>query len=281
MQQTARSDLTHLGVVAWALGVTFVLGAVGQQVLLLAPNAANDLIVLAGIQAVVYLAGCAFFSSRRPGRSFEDVFALRRVPLAFLVVAFLLGVGAHAPADKLNDVIFRYFPVKKDLSDALAAELLPHGATHAVLLALFVAGVGPFVEELFFRGALYTGLRTTASAASSVVTTGLMFTLIHLQPREWPPIFMLAACLGTVRALSGSIWPGVALHVAFNGSTLALAWLGPNVEAIWLSPAVVAASSAAALLLLALSAWLAQKSELAERARALDGAEPSSGGATP
>jgi membrane protease YdiL (CAAX protease family) len=279
--EPARSELTHFGVVAWVLGVTFVFGAVGQQLLFLAPDAANDLVVMAGTQLVVYLAGSALFSARRPGRSFEDVFALRRVPLGLLVAAFFLGLGVHAPADKLNDVIFKLFPLKKEVSDALASQLVPRGAVHAVMLAVLVAGAGPFCEELFFRGALYTGLRTTASAASSIVTTGLMFTLIHFEPREWLPIFLLAGCLGTVRALSGSIWPGVLLHAAFNGSTLALAWLGPKAEALWLSPPVVAASSLAALLLLALSVRLAQKSELVERARALDGAVPSSGGATP
>ncbi|HTQ06130.1 MAG TPA: type II CAAX endopeptidase family protein [Polyangiaceae bacterium] len=277
--QRARPDLTHFGVVAWVLGVTFVLGAVGQPLLFLASGAVNDLVVLVGAEAVVYLAGCALFSLRRPGRSFEDLFALRRVPVGLVVVAFLVGVFAHAPADKLGDLILKFFP-SKESSDALAAQLVPHGPVHAVLLALFIAGVGPFVEELFFRGALYTGLRTTAGAASSVVTTGLMFTLIHFQPREWLPIFLLATCLGIVRASSGSLWPGVALHAAFNGSSLALAWLGPSVEARWLSPSVVAASSAGALVLLALSVRLAQKSELAERARALDEAEPSSG-ATP
>ncbi len=277
----ARPNLTHFGAVAWALGVTFVFGTVGQQALVLAPNAADDLVVRAGIQAVVYLAGAALFSFRRPGRSFEEAFALRRVPAGLLVTALLLGLCAHAPADKLNDLIVQRFPMKKDLSEALANQLLPGAPAHAVLLAIFVAGVGPFVEELFFRGALYTGLRTTASALGAVVTTGLMFTLIHFEPRSWLPIFMLAACLGAVRALSGSIWPGVLLHAAFNGSSLVLAWLGPSAEARWLSPGVVAASSVSALLLLALFARLAQKSELAERARALDGAEPTSGGATP
>lgn len=279
--EPARRDLTHFGVVAWALGVTFVFGAVGQQLLLFAPKAGSDLVAMAGLELVVYLAGCALFSSRRPGRSFEELFGLRRVPVRLLVVAFLLGLSVHAPADKLNDVILKFFPLKKEVSDALADQILPRSLGRAVLLAIFVAGAGPFVEELFFRGALYTGLRTTASAASSVVTTGLMFTLIHFQPRSWLPIFLLAGCLGTVRALSGSLWPCVLLHAAFNGSTLALSWLGPSVEALWLSPAVVAVSSVAALLLLALLTRFAQKSELAERARALDGAEPSSGGATP
>jgi membrane protease YdiL (CAAX protease family) len=158
---------------------------------------------------------------------------------------------------------------------------MPRGVAHAVVLTLVVAAAGPFVEELLYRGALYTGLRTTASAPSAAMTTGLLFTLIHLEPRSWLPIFLLACCLGYVRALSGSLWPGVLLHGAFNGATLVFAWLGPKAEELSLSPAVVAGSASCALVLIVLSARLAQKNQLAERARALDGALPSSDGAIP
>jgi uncharacterized protein len=279
--QPARPDLTHSGVVAWSLGITLVSILVAQELFAFAPNAAHDLIILVGMQLPVYLAGCALFAARRPGRSFEELFGLRRAPVGLLVAGLLLGVSAHAPADKLQELIFHFFPLKKEVSEALANELLPRGIGHAIVLTLIVAALGPFVEELLFRGALYTGLRTTTGAASAAVTTGLMFTVIHMEPRGWLPIFLLAGCLGYLRALSGSIWPGVLLHGAFNASTLAISWLGSNVEALSLGPGFVAGSSVAALVLLAISARLAQKSEVAERARALDGAAPSSDGALP
>jgi membrane protease YdiL (CAAX protease family) len=279
--QPDRTDLTHGDVVAWALGVTLVCWIVAQQLFLAAPNAARDLVVLVGTQLPVYLAGCALFAARRPGKSFEELFALRRAPLGLLAAAFLLGLCVHAPAEKLNAFITNLFPMSHAQSEELAQKLLPHGIVHAAVLVVVVAAAGPFVEELLYRGALYTGLRTTASAPSAAMTTGLLFTLIHLEPRAWLPIFLLACCLGYVRALSGSLWPGVLLHAAFNASTLTLTWLGPKIEDFWLSPWFVAGSSVAALLLIVLSGRLAQKSDLAEKARALDGAVPSGDGATP
>jgi membrane protease YdiL (CAAX protease family) len=279
--QPARIDLTHGDVVAWALGVTVVCWIVAQQLFLAAPNAARDLVVLVGTELPVYLGGCALFAARRPGRTFEELFALRRAPPGLLVTAFLLGLAVHAPAEKLNTLMTKLFPLKKELAEELATQLLPHGVGHALVLVLVVAVAGPFVEELLYRGALYTGLRRTASAPSAAMTTGLLFTLIHLEPRSWLPIFLLACCLGYVRAASGSLWPGVLLHAAFNGSTLALTWIGPRAETLWLAPTFVAGSSVAALLLILLSARLAQRSDLAGRARALDAREPSSDGATP
>jgi len=278
--QPVRRHLTHIDVVAWALGVTLASVTVAQQLFIFAPNAAHDLVVLVGTQLPVYLAGCALFAARRPGRSFEELFALRRAPVALLFTAFLLGMCVHAPAERLNALITQFYPLRKEVAQALETELMPRGAAHAVVLTLVVAAAGPFVEELLYRGALYTGLRATASAPSAAMTTGLLFTLIHLEPRSWLPIFLLACCLGYVRALSGSLWPGVLLHGAFNGTTLVFAWLGPKAEELSLSPLVVAGSAVMAVILMALSARLAQKSRLAERARALDGPLPSSDGAT-
>lgn len=279
--QPARSDLTHGDVVAWALGVNVACWLVAGELFLAAPNAARDLVVLVGTELFVYLAGCALFAGRRPGRSFEELFALRRAPVALLVTSFFLGVSLHAPADKLNQLIEHVFPLKHEVTEELAARLLPHGVGHAVVLLFVIAAAGPFVEELLYRGALYTGLRTTASAPSAAMTTGLLFTLIHNEPRAWLPIFLLACCLGYVRALSGSLWPGVVVHGAFNASTLALAWIGPKAEDFSVSLWAVVGSTLAALVLLAISARLAQKSQIAERARALDGVVPSGDGATP
>jgi membrane protease YdiL (CAAX protease family) len=273
--------LTHGDVVAWALGVTVACWLVAGEIIVTAPNAAHDLVVLVGSEVLVYLAGCALFAGRRPGRSFDDLFALRRAPVALLVTAFFLGLSLQAPANQINQLIQQVFPLKHEIAEKLAAQLLPHGVGHAIVLMFVVAAAGPFVEELLYRGALYTGLRTTATAPSAAMTTGLLFTLIHFEPRSWLPIFLLACCLGYVRALSGSLWPAVVVHGAFNASSTVLAWMGPKADDFILSLPVVVGSTAAALLLLVISARLAQKSQIAERARALDGVVPSSDGATP
>lgn len=279
--QPVENDLTHVDVVAWSLGVTLASVTVAQQLFIFAPNAAHDLVVLVGTQLPVYLGACALFAARRPGRNFEELFGLRRAPVALLVTAFLLGIALHAPAERLNALITQRFPLPKEVMAALESELIPRNPVHAVVLALVVAVAGPFVEELLYRGALYTGLRRTATAQRAALTTGALFTVSHLELRSWLPIFLLACCLGFVRARSGSLWPGILLHGAFNGTTLALTWLGPKTEEASLSTAVVAGSAFGAVVLVLLSARLAQKSDLAGRARALDGIAPSGDGAIP
>jgi hypothetical protein len=48
----------------------------------------------------------------------------------------------------------------------------------------------------------------------------------HLDLRLFLPLLVAAAVLGQVREQSGSIWPGLALHAAFNASTLSFVFAG-------------------------------------------------------
>ncbi len=281
IKQPPGPDLTNGGAVGWALGVTLAWWITVQQVMLLAPKTSQDLVVLFGTQLVIYLGACALFAMRRPGRSFEELFALRRAPVALLVTGLLLGIALHAPAEGLNQLVSKFFPMPAQVSEELATRLVPRNTAHAVVLALIVAGLGPFVEELLYRGALFTGLRSGTNAVSATITTGLLFTLVHLEPRWWLPIFLMAVCLGYLRAQTGSLWPGVLLHGAFNGMTLAVTWGGPRAEKLAASSSVLIASCVLVVLLLFVSARLARRSALAERARALDGVQPTGDGAIP
>jgi membrane protease YdiL (CAAX protease family) len=281
MKDPRRPELTHGGAVVWALGVTLVWSMTVQQLLFFVPKAANDLVMLFGTELPIYLAACALFAMRRPGRTFEELFALRRASVAMLVTGLLLGLALHAPAERLNELIARFFPMRAEVTAELTSRLVPRGVAHAVTLAVIVAAVGPFVEELLFRGALFTGLRASTNAVSATITTGLLFTLVHLEPRWWLPIFMLAACIGYLRAQSGSLWPGVLMHGAFNGATLGLTWAGPRAERFVQSLPVLLGSLVLIAVLLSITARLARSSALAERARALDGVQPTGDGATP
>ncbi|HEV8548065.1 MAG TPA: CPBP family intramembrane glutamic endopeptidase [Polyangiaceae bacterium] len=265
-----KPDLTHGQAVAWSASVTLGFLIVAREVALAVPGLLHDLVLQVGVEIVVYLAACALFSARRPGRTFEDVFAFRRAPVLLLAAAGALGLALRAPADFVETWIQKQSPLPKGLEEEFAAMLVPHSALHAVALALVVGLCGPFVEELLYRGALFTGLRSTAGAGAAAVTTGVLFTVVHPEPRFWPPVFALAACLGFLRATSGSLWPCVLMHGVFNGTAVVMAFSGGKTDAFELKPAVVGGSFAAAVLLLALVGKLARGSAIAERARSLD-----------
>lgn len=93
-------------------------------------------------------------------------------------------------------------------------------STDLLLLLVLIAGVAPFVEELFFRGMLYPLLRRRMGAPATIVLNAALFALIHIYPLLLPGLFVVGLFLAYLRERSGSIWPSVLLHALQNGLAL-------------------------------------------------------------
>ncbi|MBC8140898.1 MAG: CPBP family intramembrane metalloprotease [Armatimonadetes bacterium] len=90
-----------------------------------------------------------------------------------------------------------------------------------VVLFLLVAIAAPVIEELFFRGVLYSALKTRFSTVACVLLSGACFAVVHPMG-DWLPIFGLGCLLGTVRELRQSIVPGIAVHFCQNAMAFVL-----------------------------------------------------------
>lgn len=87
--------------------------------------------------------------------------------------------------------------------------------TYATLLvAVFVA---PFCEEVFFRGFVLPGLRHRMSAALAIILSALLFAIAHADPGSFAVLLVIGLLLGFVRWRTGSVWPGILLHMLNNG----------------------------------------------------------------
>jgi hypothetical protein len=88
-------------------------------------------------------------------------------------------------------------------------------------------------EELVFRGVIQTRLAEGGVTWIAVLLSSLLFLAIHLpgwsivgafttepwgqvQARNVGSVLLLGLACGSLRAWSGSLWPGVALHWAYN-----------------------------------------------------------------
>ena len=61
--------------------------------------------------------------------------------------------------------------------------------------------------------------------------SALLFAAAHLDPRSFLPDFMGGLAMGYVRVLSGSLWPAILLHAAFNTvSMLVAVRSGPDAD---------------------------------------------------
>lgn len=92
----------------------------------------------------------------------------------------------------------------------------------ALLLGLLI----PFVEELFFRGVLFTWLRRHWTFLPAALLTSLLFGVVHV----FSFLIFSTAVLGFVSAWamekSGSLWAAVVIHALNNIVNVVLAyWL--------------------------------------------------------
>jgi uncharacterized protein len=95
------------------------------------------------------------------------------------------------------------------------------------ILTFIAAGiVAPIVEEIFFRGFLYAGLRQRWGIPVAMLVSTLFFTGLHFTIDLFVPIFVLGIFLVWLYEKTGSLYPGIMLHMANNAlALLALAVL--------------------------------------------------------
>lgn len=264
-EQRPAAGFTPFDAAVWTAGATFAF----ILVVSLTQDLENpDRVALFTVQVVVYLSLCALFAWRRPGRSFSELFALRRTSTWLLALGLLLGPALFGPAETLGRIVEKLAPPSPAELEAMRL-LLPGDRLQGVLMFVLAALAGPFVEELLYRGAIYTGLRPRYSMSVAIWTSALCFTLSHQNSRAWPAILVLALVLSTLRARSGSLWPVFLAHAGFNASQLGVFWAarGDSIEV----PLVYEIGGwvlSAALLVAAL--LVGQRSSAAQEARRMD-----------
>lgn len=91
------------------------------------------------------------------------------------------------------------------------------------LAIVFVVVIGaPAVEELVYRGFIQGSLQKRVAPVAALVIAAAWFTVVHLQPVEFPGLFAFALVLGWCRLKTGNIGMAWVAHVAFNAAGLSL-----------------------------------------------------------
>ncbi|QDT64634.1 ABC transporter permease subunit/CPBP intramembrane protease [Calycomorphotria hydatis] len=147
--------------------------------------------------------------------------------LAF-VVALLFGISLWPFAFELELLL-----ISESLLEQMKQFFEPWKAQLAAVplaLKLFCLAIVPAVcEELYFRGFLFSALKRRMSGLVTVVITAFLFAAFHVLVRDglllgrFPPTFFLGLMLGVLALRSGSVWPGIMMHVLNNGLLLVIA----------------------------------------------------------
>lgn len=83
--------------------------------------------------------------------------------------------------------------------------------------AIFViALLPPFCEELAFRGVVYGGYRRDCRPLAAVLTSALLFGLMHGNINQFAYAFVIGVAMALLVEATGSIWPSILMHIMIN-----------------------------------------------------------------
>jgi len=90
------------------------------------------------------------------------------------------------------------------------------------LQILLIAIIAPISEEICFRGMVFGGLRTRLPAWAAALISGLIFGLLHALTglSAVPPLMAFGVILALLYERTGSIVPGIILHMLNNSVAL-------------------------------------------------------------
>ena len=95
---------------------------------------------------------------------------------------------------------------------------LPKTTVPLFLAFLAIVGIGPLVEELLFRGWIFTALRTRLAFVPALLITSGIFALMHFEASLLYAlvVFPVGLMLGFVRERYGSIKASALFHSIYN-----------------------------------------------------------------
>jgi membrane protease YdiL (CAAX protease family) len=182
-------------------------------------NAVYDITTLVASGAIeAALAGYALIAAGVSGGPIAETLAIRRVPLRPAAIAAAVGLVVILASEAVLDPIFNggaQQGIEPTHSPATNHEWAAVGVA-AVMLVL----VAPVAEELIFRG-----LGFAAFGQVAVPVTSLLFALAHGLPALLVEVAVAGLVLAEIRRRTGSVLPGMGVHMAFNGLALAIAFL--------------------------------------------------------
>ena len=164
----------------------------------------------------------------RHGRAATDLLGLRPfalrwwwlAPLCTLLLSVVLDEGLLRLVRGVSGLDLT--PQTSHVIAALATTL-PLALSATVAIGL----LGPFAEELLFRGLIYGYVDGRFGERAAWATSSILFAAAHAEPAHIALVLPIGILLGWVRMRSASLWPCVLAHVINNTLVVWWAYLAP------------------------------------------------------
>ncbi len=138
----------------------------------------------------------------------------RRFVLGGIALALVVQIAPAILPDRED------FPLQKMFSSPAAG----------YAIAVFAVLVAPLMEEILFRGVLFSFFEHVVGLRFAIVGTAVLFAALHVHEYwgAWNHVLlvsMVGLAFSLTRGLTGSLTPSCILHAAYNASLMAALFL--------------------------------------------------------
>jgi len=177
----------------------------------------------------------ARLSDTKPG----DYLGLRSTNLLYFVLGVALLLIALPFVDWTGTINRAMMPestvvgkwmksMEEDTAKQIAFMLKGQTINDLVLNLIFVAVFAGIGEELFFRGVLQRlFIKAFKSPWPGILLAAFIFSAIHFQFYGFIPRFILGILLGLIYWYSGSLWPAILAHFAYDALAVVVIYYNP------------------------------------------------------
>jgi membrane protease YdiL (CAAX protease family) len=205
-------------------------GPAPTQEILLADKTFVFLFVLGWVPAHLLTLALIWAVATKLGKhSLRDVFGLSWSPDFRLAKSVGVAISLFVAAW----LIAAFFGAQKTDLD----QILDSSRAAALTLAFIAIATAPLVEEMIYRGLLYSALQRTIGKWFAIVIVASMFAGLHVYQYRQNigailSISLLSFALTFIRARTGRLLPCFAIHLVFNGIQSMIIILEPYLRAL-------------------------------------------------
>jgi sodium transport system permease protein len=147
--------------------------------------------------------------------------SIRRPSAKTVAAAILLGLSTWLLLSVFVEAtLAKVFELHRFV-EQMKRTLMPADSPRPLAFDLFLIAASPAIcEELFFRGALLSGLRRTLSPWAAALVCGVLFGIFHLDLVRLLPTAVLGTILAWLTLAGGSILPAMIFHFLNNASAV-------------------------------------------------------------
>lgn len=190
------------------------------ELLMLMGENIHEMLIISGLLTILIL-GLVY---RLRGKKMHEEIRLNKTSPVLLVKVAVCAVAMQF----FTVILISMIPFPESMFDSLenSSGLLMGGSL--AMQIINIAILTPIVEEIIFRGFIYTRLRKALSVLPSVLISGMIFGVVHGSIIG----FLYASALGFFMAMLmerfDSIIPCMVCHIFFNGASLSTALFPDN-----------------------------------------------------